>query len=158
MRKEPRYYFAYGSNCNLEQMAHRCPNATKVGGVTLEGYKLTFNGKHSGTGVASIKRKNGSTVYGLLWEITSGCESALDWYEGFPRLYTKKNVTVKTADGTAIKAMVYIMTSEFNKPAMPSQGYFNGIRDGFRQNGIDTRSLYETLEETANTLNCKDRR
>ena len=48
-----RLYFAYGSNCNLGQMARRCPAAKKVGPVTLDGYRLTFNGKRSGTGVAN---------------------------------------------------------------------------------------------------------
>ena len=34
-----RLYFAYGSNINLDQMAHRCPNAQVVGPVVLENYK-----------------------------------------------------------------------------------------------------------------------
>ena len=33
-----KYYFAYGSNCNLDQMAFRCPKATVVGPVTLSNY------------------------------------------------------------------------------------------------------------------------
>lgn len=146
------YYFAYGSNCNLEQMARRCPKAKKVGAVTLDGYKLTFNGKHSGTGVASIKRKKGAIVNGLLWEITQECEKSLDIYEGFPHLYTKKTVTVKTADGTEIEAMVYVMTSKYNAPALPSQAYYWGIRDGFIENGIDPHTLQVALTETYNAI------
>lgn len=42
-----KYYFAYGSNCNLDQMAFRCPKATVVGPVTLRNYRLTFNGKNA---------------------------------------------------------------------------------------------------------------
>ena len=37
-------YFAYGSNINLEQMAHRCPDAQIMGPVTLENYELQFRG------------------------------------------------------------------------------------------------------------------
>ena len=87
-----RYYFAYGSNCNLGQMAHRCPDATLVGRVTLQNYRLTFNGRgmmRSG-GVASVRRHNGRYVPGLLWEITPECERSLDRYEGYPHLYGKK--------------------------------------------------------------------
>ena len=36
------YYFAYGSNMNLDQMAYRCPAASVVENVRLEGYRLTF--------------------------------------------------------------------------------------------------------------------
>lgn len=35
-------YFAYGSNINLNQMEHRCPDASVVGPVTLEGWELLF--------------------------------------------------------------------------------------------------------------------
>lgn len=159
MSKSPkatkRLYFAYGSNCNLEQMARRCPNARKVGAVTLPGYKLTFNGKHSGTGVASISRARGRTVYGLLWELTPACEKSLDRYEGFPRLYDKHTVTVRTDDGTEHEAMVYIMTAAYKEPAMPSQGYYAGIRAGFIQNGIDPHTLQVALTETNNLVNQK---
>ena len=31
------YYFAYGSNMNLDQMAYRCPAASVVENVKLEG-------------------------------------------------------------------------------------------------------------------------
>ncbi len=39
------YYFAYGSNMNLDQMAYRCPAASVVENVKLEGYRLTFCGR-----------------------------------------------------------------------------------------------------------------
>ncbi len=152
MKKTPKasskYYFAYGSNCNLEQMARRCPCATVVGEVTLPNYRLTFNGKSSGVGVASIQRKKGYEVHGLLWEITPSCELSLDMYEGFPHLYDKHNVTVYTKDSTPIKAMVYIMSPEYNQPAMPSKAYYNGILEGFKSNGIDPRPLRVALSET----------
>ena len=35
---EDRYYFAYGSNMNLEQMKYRCPAAEVVENVRLENY------------------------------------------------------------------------------------------------------------------------
>lgn len=147
-KADKKYYFAYGSNCNLEQMAKRCPSATVVGTVTLPNYRLTFNGKSSGVGVASIQRKKGYEVRGVLWEITPACESALDWYEGFPHLYDKHNVTVYSKSGTPIKAMVYIMTPEFNHPALPSNAYYIGILEGFKENGIAPDTLRVALSET----------
>ena len=39
-----KYYIAYGSNLNLEQMARRCPTAKVVGSTTLKNYRLMFRG------------------------------------------------------------------------------------------------------------------
>ena len=142
-----KYYFAYGSNCNLDQMAFRCPKATVVGPVTLRNYRLTFNGKSNGWGVANVRRRNGAQVTGLLWEITPECEKSLDRYEGYPHLYEKKTVTVRNGDGQEIKAMVYVMTKGHEAPARPSIGYFSGIVEGFQQTGMDTRPLAEALEQ-----------
>lgn len=150
-----RYYLAYGSNCNLTQMAYRCPNATVVGAVTLHNYRLTFNGRSRHGGVANIRRRNGAEVRGLLWEITPECESRLDIYEGYPHLYEKKNVTVETDDGQQIKAMVYVMTKGHEAPAMPSDGYFRGIVEGFRQNGMNPQSVENALCETAYEMGKK---
>ena len=36
------YYFAYGSNINLNQMAVRCPDAKVVEPAVLENYELLF--------------------------------------------------------------------------------------------------------------------
>ena len=39
-----RLYIAYGSNINLEQMAHRCPNSKVVSTEMMQGYELEFRG------------------------------------------------------------------------------------------------------------------
>ena len=78
------YYFAYGSNMNLDQMAYRCPAASVVENVKLEGYRLTFCGRGKGSGVATILPEEGSQVEGVLWKITPECEKSLDFYEGYP--------------------------------------------------------------------------
>lgn len=78
-----RLYFAYGSNINLNQMDHRCPDATVVGPVALENYELLFRRG----GFATIAPKEGGKVHGLLWSITLECERSLDMYEGYPRFY-----------------------------------------------------------------------
>ena len=78
------YYFAYGSNMNLDQMAYRCPAASVVEPVQLEGYRLTFCGRGKGSGVATILPEEGSYVDGVLWRISERDEQHLDHYEGFP--------------------------------------------------------------------------
>ena len=57
-----RYYFAYGSNMNLEQMKYRCPAAEVVENVRLENYRLAFRGRAPGNGVATVLPEKGSYV------------------------------------------------------------------------------------------------
>ena len=102
---EERLYFAYGSNINLDQMAVRCPAATVVGPVVLDNYELLFRGNRSGCGVATIEPLPGNQVHGLLWKLTPECEQALDFYEGYPRLYEKEDITVRTEDGREMTVM-----------------------------------------------------
>mgnify|MGYP000328607356 CR=1 FL=1 len=109
--KKERLYFAYGSNINLEQMAQRCPDAEAVGPVVLEDYELLFRGNRAGCGVATIEPLPGSQVHGLLWKLTPQCERSLDFYEGYPRLYGKDDVTVRTSDGQELSVMAYITSS-----------------------------------------------
>ena len=142
-------YFAYGSNIDLKQMARRCPAAQVVGPATLENYELAFRG----SGFATIVPKKGSVVHGLLWSITPLCEQALDRYEGYPRHYTKEPVSVRTADGAAVSAMVYIMAEPLcRQPALPSETYYGIIRRGFKENHLSVSSLEDARNRTIQAL------
>lgn len=142
---EETLYFAYGSNINLEQMAHRCPDAQIVGPVTLENYELQFRG----SGFATVAPKKGSTVHGLVWKLTPNCEQSLDRYEGYPRHYTKQTVTVKDAAGNEIPVMVYIMAEPYcRQPALPSPYYYRVIQRGFEANGLPVESLQAAWSRT----------
>ena len=143
-----KYYFAYGSNINLNQMERRCPNATVVEPVVLPDHELLFRGNSSGCGVATIRPKKGSQVHGLLWRITDRCERSLDIYEGFPHLYKKAPVTVKNSKGENISVTAYVMTNERNlAPVPPSIGYYDGIEEGFKQNGLPRSELRLALKK-----------
>ena len=138
-----KIYAAYGSNMNLEQMLHRCPGAKVIGVGQVENYKLTFRGR--GNGVANIERGQGSTVPIVLWEITARCEKALDIYEGYPRLYVKRDIEVVTETGIII-AMAYVMLKKYEKlPAEPSQYYLDIISDGYVDNEIPLGTLLEAV-------------
>ena len=130
-------YFAYGSNMNMDQMAFRCPDASVVGVVRVDDYRLTFCGSGY-AGVATILPQAGSHVDGVLWRISAADEKHLDFYEGYPRLYGKEPVEVIDSSGQRMTVMAYTMNSPYKEcPTPPSQGYLRGILDGCRQNGID---------------------
>ena len=80
-----KIYVAYGSNMDLVQMAHRCPQAELLGKGTMKG-RLLFKGSQTGS-YATIERMRGYTVPVLLWQISKADEGRLDIYEGFPDFY-----------------------------------------------------------------------
>lgn len=147
MPKE-RLYMAYGSNMNLAQMKYRCPTARVLGTAEIDGYELLFRG---GAGaVATIEPARGASVPVLLWSIRAADELSLDRYEGFPRLYTKKNLEVKL-DSKPVKAMVYTMV-DGHAAGMPSQRYLNSIAEGYRSAGLDLEVLSAALGRTAEVI------
>lgn len=132
-----RLYVAYGSNLNVEQMAHRCPTATIVGATVMRNWRLLF------WGVATIERCKGSKVPVLVWDIQPKDEAALDRYEGWPNLYRKESVRV-TVNGKQVRAMVYIMNHGHEHA--PSKMYYNTILEGYRRAGLDISILREAAQ------------
>ena len=145
-----KLYAAYGSNINLEQMAHRCPDSVIVGKGYLHNYELAFQGSH-GYGVATVKPKRGRRVPILLWLISEKDEQALDVYEGWPRLYRKEahtfaitewlvNQTVESHDPShLVEAMIYVMN--IGTPCPPGKSYYQCILRGYREVGFHPRYL-----------------
>ncbi len=154
MKNETKIYGAYGSNMNLKQMSHRCPNAKVIGTGKLRNYRLTFRGINNG--VANIEKRQGSAVPIVLWEITIQCEKALDLYEAYPKLYVKEEVEVATKNGN-IKAMVYIMAKDYQElPAKPTNRYLNIIWQGYHDNKIPLRVLREAIAENVREISDLD--
>lgn len=145
-----KIYGAFGSNINVPQMEKRCPSANIIGEGKLKDYKLTFRGINNG--VANVEKKKGRSVPILLWQITQECERALDIYEGYPRLYVKREVDVVTNDGV-VKAMIYVMASKYeDSPAQPSRGYLDTIWRGYIQNKMPMRFLTQAVSENMDEL------
>jgi gamma-glutamylcyclotransferase (GGCT)/AIG2-like uncharacterized protein YtfP len=138
-------YIAYGSNLNLEQMAHRCPTAKVVGAAELKGYELLFRGFNVGA-VATVEKKKGSSVPVLVWELELSDEVALDRYEGYPFLYRKEWVKVRL-DKKLTDVMVYIMND--GRPlGIPSSHYYNIIKQGYKSAGFDLLPLDTAVQKS----------
>ena len=124
-------YFAYGSNLNKEQMTKRTPFASSVGQAYIDGWRLVFRG------VADIEPHEGGTLAVGLWNITKPDEENLDIYEGYPRLYRKEEI---------LGMMTYRMNSVEIVP--PYEDYFNTILQGYKDFGLDTKLLYDALDDS----------
>ncbi len=151
---ENTLYFAYGSNINLGQMEYRCPDASVVGPVVLEGWELLFRRG----GFATIAPMEGETVHGLLWSLTRSCERSLDRYEGYPRFYDKKMVTVRDSEGRSLSVMAYIMDDRFREPMLPTESYYNGILEGYQQNGLPVSALKKAWEHAVQEVHQETER
>jgi gamma-glutamylcyclotransferase len=76
---KPRtYYFAYGSNLRLKQMARRCPNSRYIGRARLSNYRWQINQR----GFANVVWSKGYWVEGLVYELEGDDEDRLDKSEG----------------------------------------------------------------------------
>src|ERR1035437_3658265 len=78
-------YFAYGSNLDWGQMRERCPSSRFVGIALLRDHKLEFTRKSvkRGCGVADAVAKDGSRVWGVVYEIADLDAGKLDASGGF---------------------------------------------------------------------------
>ena len=131
---EKRYYIAYGSNLNVQQMRMRCPSARIIGTSVLEDHKLLFKGSKTGS-YLTVEKKPGSS------------EKTLDRYEGFPNFYYKKELTlpvkgIRTGKIRKRRVFVYIMYE--NRPiGIPSISYMQTCIQGYDDFGFDWAGLLD---------------
>ena len=132
-----KYYLAYGSNLNKEQMQKRCPGAVPVGTMVLKGYELRFRGP-----LTIVKKKGGRVPLGI-WQVNEEHEKALDRYEGFPTLYYKKEIPIPGGK----TGFIYIM-HEDRKLCYTSQRYYDICTKGYEDFGFDVKYLNEALKRS----------
>lgn len=138
-----KYYIAYGSNLNLKQMKMRCPDSKLIGTGILDNYELLFRG-NGHDAVATIEQKAGGKVPIGIFEISDKDELSLDRYEGFPHLYTKRYVNIKSQNVDDI-AMIYIM-NDGHSYGLPSQFYYSTIKQGYKDCQLDLKYLEKAIE------------
>ena len=136
MREQPVLYLAYGANMDADSMAFRCPNAQPRGVFLLRNWELQFYCH------ATIERRKGSAVAGVLWALTPDCERSLDRFEGFPTYYTKRTWC---QDGEWI--MFYEMTNP--KSGRPSSYYVENIAESYRKWQLPKKRLEAALRDFA---------
>lgn len=141
-----RYYLAYGSNLNVQQMRFRCPSARIIGTAEIPDYQLLFKGSKTGSYLTIEQKENSSVPVGV-WEVSADDELRLDRYEGFPSFYYKKELQlpikgIKSGIIRERNCFVYIMHEE--RPiGIPSMSYFTVCCQGYDDFGFDPKYLIE---------------
>ena len=146
--KRTSLYLAYGSNLNISQMMRRCPTARIIGTAEIVNYRLLFKGSKTGS-YLTIEPAEGFTVPVAVWEITEEDEEALDFYEGYPSFYYKKEFSlpikgIRTGKVRRRTAFAYIM-HEDRPLGIPTSRYVQVCRVGYDAFGFDQQLLTEAV-------------
>lgn len=149
-----KYYLAYGSNLNVYQMRHRCPNARVVGTAILKDYELLFKGSKTGS-YLTVEQKKGSVVPLGVWEVNEQDEYYLDRYEGYPTFYYKEEIEIEVTGIVSNKvrkrkAFIYIM-HEDRPLGIPSANYIRTCIEGYDNFAFPIRPLIEACMKS-----CKE--
>lgn len=138
-----KYYFAYGSNLDLDHMKSICPNSKFLGITKLVGYKLAFRGE-IGRSYLTVIENTTSAIFGGIFQILNDDESSLDHYEDYPNLYDKKEVIIKL-NNIDIVGFMYTMNPKypFN---LPKEDYINLVVDSYKFHNIEYKPIYDALK------------
>jgi len=151
-----KYYIAYGSNLNINQMKRRCPTARAIGTGFIEDYELLFKGSKTGS-YLTIEKAEGKSLPVAIWKVTEFDEQALDRYEGYPTFYYKADVEIdikgiKTGKEYRKKAFVYIM-HEDRDVGMPSKYYVMTCLEGYKTFGFSPKYLEDAILKSMEVSN-----
>ena len=130
------YYFAYGSNKDLNQMIERCgkSNFKLISKhAYIENYSIKFDKEYNGSSVANIRDSTGK-VYGYLYKINRKALDALDYFEGkswnghYDRIVEKAFVHLPSKININRKKEYFVQTYVYQGDPMPikkiSKEYF----------------------------------
>lgn len=139
-----KYYIAYGSNMDLNQMSYRVKDSIYLGTGYLENYRLEFKSRY-----ATIEEADKCKVPVVIFGISEEDEKLLDRYEGYPELYYKKEVEVNQDNlSERIRCMVYIIEKGYDKYQLPEVSYYINMEKSYKVFKFDISILEEALIES----------
>ena len=145
-----KYYLAYGSNLNINEMKNRCIFSKPIGSVILKDYRLVYKGSGNKYSYLTIEKSEGYYVPLGVYEISIFDIKSLDEYEGYPELYSKSYISINI-NNKEVNALIYIMNEEFDY-CLPSKDYIKICKEGYNDFGFDKTILDKALEDTINNL------
>ena len=119
--------FSYGSN-HPKQMAERLGHDVDTVGAFVNGYVRAFVGysQRWGGGVATLVKKPGGVVYGLVAPVTKDDFAMMDKFEGIASgNYKRVKMKVTLANGEKADAIAYVATSK--SPYGPTKAYLDAV-------------------------------
>ncbi len=145
-------YAAYGSNLDPDRMHQRCPHSPVAGTGWLNGWRLTFGGEDVGWegALATVVESTGSSVFVMLYDVTTTDEAQLDSWEGADLgFYTKIRVRVQTLDGSDL-AWLYVLDAY--EGGLPSARYLGVIAEAAESAGAPGDYVADLLSRPCSSL------
>lgn len=135
-----KYYFAYGSNMDEQQMEWRCPTARLIGRGALPGYRLNF--RKSGSGFyATVDADPECETPILVWAVMPEDEASLDRYEGVESDCYRKHTAEAKIGTETVSGLVYIIPED-RPEGVSEERYFNILEKAYKKFGFDIEFLY----------------
>jgi gamma-glutamylcyclotransferase (GGCT)/AIG2-like uncharacterized protein YtfP len=118
-------HFAYGSNMSRPHMRARCPHARALGTITVTGWRFIIGRD----GFASLERKPGGRVHGVLWRLSLRDIAAINAYENVQSgLYLRRRLPIRLASSASV--LVYI--ARRRGIGVPRPGYIHQVVEAAR--------------------------
>ena len=137
------FYFAYGSNMSLRQMAERCPDHECLGIAVLKDHALCFP-RHSpirNCGVAGLAETPGAEVWGVVYHLHDEDLAVLDKREGYDpakpfrvNRYNRRTIRV-LMDSQDVECLTYFARHEPGRH-VPSAEYLKTMIAGAEENAL----------------------
>lgn len=127
------YYFAYGSNMNLDHMRRMCGWHFHVLGV---GMLMDYEFGPDKRGYSNIRPKQGSKVFGVLYDLEQKGLDALDEFEGYPQVFNRIEVTIEDISKAQYKAWVYVENEDQFGGSEIKQEYLKRVLAGAQENRL----------------------
>lgn len=122
------FYFAYGSNMDVERLNARVGDVTVVGIATAAGYDIRFNKRSiDGSGKANLVENIAGEVEGVIFDLTSAQLATLDRTE---KGYHRAVVNVGMEGGTRDVTTYVADSDQISERLQPTAEYSGFIRRG----------------------------
>ncbi len=135
-------YFAYGSNMCAPRLRERAPSAQFRTTGFLRGHELRFHKRGidgSGKCDAHLTNNVDDQIWGVVFDIHSAHQSALDRAEWIGTGYERKLVLIDTAEGTRLEAFAYhALPSAIARGLHPYRWYRDLVIAGAKQHELPT--------------------
>lgn len=139
-----KYYIAYGSNMDMNQMKFRCPDSEFVATAVVEGYKLNFRDNGGGHCYATLDKSDGDSTPVVIWRISRQDEVKLDRYEGIRYDCYYKTELSLMLDDSLITGLCYLV-DERRRAGIPPENYANTLRQAYQKFDFDETDLLELI-------------
>ncbi len=133
------WYFAYGSNLDIDRKERRTGTIRQAEVCRLPGYRFLFNKRGSnGQRFANIVPDRSAEVWGAAYLCSPGAMEEMDRFEGVGAgHYGRMAVRLLTKTGEPRDAVTYVAGAKYLcKEATPTEAYLQKILKGALHHGL----------------------